>query len=471
MPESGHRIRNLTSNTIVVESYEIHERLNQTHQSNSIHRIAKNVTSAFLEPKDPNLQCKVRKSVSKQLDPWTLQHVEIAPARLPDEILCIFFSIEGHRYQSNILHNRCHSQYLMSSDGATYPTHKHITLYHPDHHHLTIAFRESYRSWMRPLRDDAPLSALSIPGTHNSPTYHNALPSVRCQSVSIREQLRRGVRFLDVRVQAQHHGLPLKDGLLLVHSVFPICLTGSRYFRPFVDEVLAFLQENPSETVIMSVKREGTGSSKDEHLSQILRQFYANDDVVWFTAPRVPYLGEVRGKIVLVRRFSLHESLRSEWGGSGWGIDASSWADNSPDSICPSGDLHIQDFYQVLETQNITEKIQYATEHLKRAAVGQALIDTTPVVPKTPFFINFLTASNFWKVGCWPDRIAEKINPAIVKYLCLEHHISAGEAIQEGSGSTGIVVCDWVGNRGNWDLVRSIIGMNAILETKNSPLL
>ena len=54
--------------------------------------------------------------------------------------------------------------------------------------------------WMATLRDAIPLSALSIPGTHNSPTYHVALPSVRCQAVDVRAQLDNGVRFLDVRL-------------------------------------------------------------------------------------------------------------------------------------------------------------------------------------------------------------------------------------------------------------------------------
>jgi len=36
----------------------------------------------------------------------------------------------------------------------------------------------------------------------------------------------------------------------------------------------------------------------------------------------------------------------------------------------------------------------------------------------------------------------------------------------KGDGSTGIVVCDWVGLNGDWDLVRCIVGMNVKLEMK-----
>ncbi|KAL9626579.1 MAG: hypothetical protein Q9164_007845 [Protoblastenia rupestris] len=349
----------------------------------------------------------------------------------------------------------------MATDGNPDPPCKHITVYHPGHHHLIIAYRDSYKSWMRSLRDDVPLSALSIPGTHNSPTYHKALPSVRCQVVPVHEQLRKGVRFLDIRVQPEHHKIPLKDEMILVHGVFPISLTGPRHFRSVVDEVLQFLEENPSETIIMSVKREGTGDSTDEHLSRIMRDHYAGDVNKWFTAPRIPYLGEARGKIVLIRRFHLEDGLKGEWGGAGWCINAETWADNSPHSLCPSGDVCIQDFYEVMETESIVKKIQYSIEHLKRAS---ECVCPTDSGTKLPFYINFLTASNFWKMGCWPDKIAAKLNPAIVEYLCLNHNQADEGCSVKGDGSTGIVVCDWVGDDGNWDIVRCIVGMNARFE-------
>lgn len=33
----------------------------------------------------------------------------------------------------------------------------------------------------------------------------------------------------------------------------------------------------------------------------------------------------------------------------------------------------------------------------------------------------------------------------------------------QGDGGVGIVVCDWVGKDGDWDLVRCIVGMNSRL--------
>lgn len=67
----------------------------------------------------------------------------------------------------------------------------------------------------------------------------------------------------------------------------------------------------------------------------------------------------------------------------------------------------------------------------------------------------------------WPDKVAEKLNPQIVRWLC-EKHAVEGLGHQVGDGSTGIVVTDWVGQNGNWDIVRCIIGMNAILGAKEA---
>ncbi|KAG8533304.1 uncharacterized protein KY384_002087 [Bacidia gigantensis] len=457
-------IRNLTSNHIRVEKYEIHERVDGARNGNKVISASKNATSAFVTAKPHELVSKEMQTISVLLDPSTFRKVPVKRAKLPSQILCIFFEINDNKYQSNIIHARTHTQYLMSVDGNPDPPCKHITIYHPEQHHLVIAFRESYKSWMGSIRDDVPLSALSIPGTHNSPTYHHALPSVRCQSVPVIEQLRKGVRFLDVRVQPEHHKIPLKDEMILVHSIFPISLTGPRHFRPLVREVLQFLEANPSETVIMSLKREGTGSSTDEHLSILLRENYASDPSKWFTAPRIPYLGEVRGKIVLIRRFGLDPSLQEEWGGNGWGIDADAWADNSPHAVCPSGDICFQDFYEVLKPENIAQKIQYSVEHLQRASTNTFIRASDSASTTQPFYINFLTASNFWKMKCWPYWISTKLNPAIVEHLCLNHNKIEDETITTGDGSTGIVVCDWVGYRGNWDIVRCIVGMNSKFE-------
>ncbi|KAL8950120.1 MAG: hypothetical protein Q9222_003820 [Ikaeria aurantiellina] len=475
---SSLTIRNITSKPIEVKRCGYQTRIPNLGQG-GVTNIGRNVTSLFryaTSPAEPPVSgassSLVFADIDLRIEPFKTVKTNIKP-QSQDETLHLIFETEGEQHRLETPTLTAHSAVLRPLGESS--RFEYTAVHLLESSHIALYSSSDLSSWMRSLQDDTPLSALSIPGTHNSPTCHRALPSVRCQATSPPEQLENGVRFFDIRVQPEAPLDPTKDGLILVHGVFPISLTGNKYLRDLLKEVYTFLDRNPTETVIMSIKREGTGNATDAQLSRILKDHYAHDLSRWFTAPRVPYLGEVRGKIVLVRRFSLEEALKQEWGGHGWGIDAENWADNTPNAMCPSGDVCVQDFYEVLETVNIEKKIQYSQEHLQRAAQCVCALPShgnVPGVPppQQPFYINFLTASNFWKVGCWPEKIAAKLNPAIVDFLCRKHNelseVQPGRTQAAGDGSTGIVVCDWVGHKGNWDLVRCIVGMNAKLEMR-----
>ena len=381
-----------------------------------------------------------------------------------NEVIRLTFEVEGQQYRVDAPSPTQRSSVLtpLSPD----PRHQFTAVYLPDYAFLSIFSSTQLESWMGKLKDETPLSALSIPGTHNSPTCHTALPSVRCQAVGVREQLDNGVRFLDIRVQPEDAEDTSKDGLILVHSAFPISLTGNKYFRDLQNIVYEFLDANPSETVIISLKREGVGKASDQHFSKILHQFYTNDSNRWFTDNRIPSLGEVRRKVVLIRRFNQDESLNGVNDGRGLGIDAASWPDNCADGLCSSGEIRVQDFYEVAETQNIDKKIQLSTDHLCRSAEAICPITSDiAVAAKQPFYVNFLSGSNFWSPNCWPDRVAAKVNPSVIRHLCKDHN-AGHEGQKVGDGGTGILVCDWVGNHGDWDLVRCVVGMNARLQSR-----
>ncbi|KAG8170228.1 hypothetical protein KVR01_000973 [Diaporthe batatas] len=355
-------------------------------------------------------------------------------------------------------------------DDVTTPPLELTAVYTAAAHHLSVLSSASLSRWMRELGDGWPLSALSIPGTHNSPTCHVALPSVRCQAVGVREQLDNGVRFLDLRVSASRGDG--NDALALVHSVFPVSLGGNRYLAGLLDELYAFLDDNPSEALIISLKREGTGRGTDQHLSQHLFRRYCADAAArrWFTEPRIPTLGEARGKIVLVRRFNNDPALQAQHDGRGWGIDASAWPDNCADGTVASGLVRVQDFYEVGKSAAIDKKAELARSHLERA--GQQVFAAAAAPgdgpPPPPLFVNFLTASNFFNASCWPEKIAARVNPSIIEYLCVRHaEQGRGPArLDVGHGGTGIVVTDWVGQGGDWDLIRCIVAWNAKLQLR-----
>ncbi|MCJ1286228.1 hypothetical protein MMC26_005573 [Xylographa opegraphella] len=473
-------IRNLSSTPIELKILERFGAPAAADSAVGVSYITKNITSLWRIPNSSSSSAPptpaqlaehadvfTHDDVSIRVDAFATIKTDIRPPKVSArETLRLTFENDGERYRLDIPCSTYSSTTL--TPLTPNPRFNYTAVYHTQQSHLTLFSSANLQAWMRELKDETPLSALSIPGTHNSPACHRALPSVRCQAVSPQVQLENGVRFFDIRVQPGSPQDTSKDSLVLVHSVFPIALTGSKYFGDLVNRIYDFLDRNPSETVVMSLKREGTGNSTDAQLSRILKTHYAGDTDRWYTAPHIPTLGEARRKIILLRRFGLDESLKQEWNGAGWGINAETWADNTPNGTCPSGDICVQDFYEVLDTENIDKKITYCEDQLDRSAACVCALPTMGAggpSGRQPIYLNFLSASNFWNVGCWPERIAAKLNPAIVDYLCRKHN-SSDQGKKVGDGCTGIVVCDWVGNNGNWDLVRCIVGMNAKLELR-----
>lgn len=426
-------------------------------------------------PLAENAKSFAKQDVNITVEPFTTKKTEInTTERSANDVLRLTFEGEGGgrwRIDTSVTSSASKNFSAIHND----PKRQYSGVYLPKTAFLAISETTDLPKWMSHLNDEVPLSGLSIPGTHNSPCYYKALPSVRCQAHSPTDQLNNGVRFFDIRVQPSNPEDKSDEGLTLVHGSFPISLTGTKKFRPLVKEVQQFLSANPSETVIISVKREGAGESTDKQLGEILLDHYTNAKQ-WYTEPRIPSLGEVRGKIVLMRRFEASGRLKGEHSGKGWCLNANDWAYNTPNHT--AGDICVQDFCEVMEKDTIDKKIQLCCEHFERAASVKCVPEkkegdgdkkNKPKPP--PFYLNFLSASNFWNVGCWPEAIAAKLNPACVAFLCEKHEIGdkgingPGEKF-DGDGGVGIVVCDWVGRDDNWDLVRCIVGMNARLRLR-----
>ena len=467
-------IRNLTTTPFELKLVERFE----GHPSSKHHGKTRGRFTGFYRSSSPGVAAHVqsqgeaedRQDVSVSVGPFETRTTDIRTADPSREVIRLTFEAGGHRYQINVPSESRRSSVMAKLDEGP---NEYTTIYVQSGSCLAIFNSTHLPSWMGDLKDDYPLSALSLPGTHNSPTYRTALPSVRCQAVSIREQLNNGVRFFDVRVSVS----PNAKDFPLVHAAFPVALTGTKYFSDMMKQIYEFLDANPTETLILSLKREGTGRGTDQDLSRILKQHFYEDGKRWYTEPRIPKLGEVRGKVILLRRHHNDESLNEEWGGRGWGLDGSVWPDNCEDGHAGSGIARIQDFYEVDQSTNIQKKIELARKHLERA--GELAF--VPAVASAsegegggehphhrPFFINFLTASNFFRTNCWPERIAAKANPAIIEYLCLRHgeHGKGPAGLSVGDASTGIVVTDWVGGDGDWDLIRCVVGWNAKLQLK-----
>lgn len=460
-------IRNLTATALELK---LVERFDAKPTSGGEHKIKGKITGVFkgssvAQHARAKGESRDRRELSVPLGSFETHGTDVQAPEPGHEVVRMTFEFDGHRYQVDVPGESRRSLVMKKLDDGP---HEYTVVYVTNGACVSIYSSTHLSSWMKELRDDWPLTALSIPGTHNSPTSHVALPSVRCQAVGIREQLDNGVRFFDIRVQVNSD--PNKSDLILVHSAFPVSLTGNKYFHDLLDDVYGFLDANPSETLIMSIKREGTGKGTDQQLSKHLRHRYAApENTKWFTEPRIPCLGEARGRVVLFRRHANDASLDAEHGGRGYGLDCSAWPDNCSDA--PTGGpgiARVQDFYEMDQSHNIAKKIELARAHLERAAERVCPARPAPGDEHKPFFANFLSASNFFNANCWPEKIAAKVNPATIEYMALRHG-EAGKGpngLAVGDGCTGIVVTDWVGLGGDWDLIRCIVGWNARLQLK-----
>ncbi len=148
-------------------------------------------------------------------------------------------------------------------------------------------------NWMSKIPDNVNLKDINIPGTHDASTRFCQFPVFsRCQRKSIPSQLAAGVRALDLRV----------DGEYMVHS-YSKCKTASgkllTVFR-VIDDIYDFLENNPTETVMVFFKNDGKISG--DECFEVLTEIINKNKEKWFLHNDFPVLKDVRGKIVLINR-------------------------------------------------------------------------------------------------------------------------------------------------------------------------
>lgn len=207
--------------------------------------------------------------------------------------------------------------------------------------------------WMENLPDHSSLAALSIPGTHESCARYganfdtprpasgiNTSEFWKCQSADLSEQLKMGVRYLDIRCRR-------------VGALFKI-YHGPIYQRINFQDVIeiceTFLKENPSETIILKTQEEQTDYMIQEGtdtFSSIFDSYTKRHNSLFYqvlTSGKtiIPILGDVRGKIVLLNRFKHSTGSPAP----GMHVD---FADNttSDHQLSTSEQIRVQDVYKV----------------------------------------------------------------------------------------------------------------------------
>lgn len=233
--------------------------------------------------------------------------------------------------------------------------------------------------WMKDIDGTKYISEISIPGTHNSGAlYEPAYGVAKCQKYTIGDQLDMGVRFLDVRASVSFGKLKISHGIVYQ----------GQNFEKFVNACYDFLKENPSETVIFSLRNEdGEGEKNSKFISLLKKEINSNENM-WYTQNKLPKLYEVRGRLVLINRFDRECDL---------GLNAAhSWSNNSAlFSIYNDGYfINVQDVYAP-ETIDIK----------KDAVISFIRNNNRPAVVTPALCINFLSAVT--STGNIPETSAE----------------------------------------------------------------
>jgi 1-phosphatidylinositol phosphodiesterase len=167
--------------------------------------------------------------------------------------------------------------------------------------------------WMARLADDALLSGITIPGTHDSGARFGGVAPVvdfvtalwvQCQNWTVTQQLNTGVRFLDVRCHAE------PDGTLRIHHLF---VDEQLSLTDVLRECVAFLAANPTEALLMRVQQEASTTPEPHFVAAFdrhAREADAGDRL--YRDPTIPQLRPVRGRIVVM------PNKLPSLGGIGW---------------------------------------------------------------------------------------------------------------------------------------------------------
>lgn len=309
--------------------------------------------------------------------------------------------------------------------------------------------------WMSKVPDGVSLSSLSIPGTHDTLTFDLVENEVfQCQNHNLKTQLRAGLRYLDIRGRLVYNATsdspndePANIGIYHGH------VSTGYTFQDVLLTVFAFLDQNPSEGIVMRVKEEGTPlptgdadkpwrtGDYNRTFEEAFNYYRLNNPATaqgcenhflypWPLSPAraVPTMGELRSKVLILYEFDTVAS--------GYGIP---WT---------SGHIRLEDLWVILDPKYLDDKWDAVRQNLQSAAASADDSDF--------LFLSHLSAS----VGVLPieaaagpleDRTNGTVIPGINDRTSL--WLEGGEGTGD-EGKTGVVMGDFLGKRLVDDILR-----------------
>ncbi|KAI2638267.1 PLC-like phosphodiesterase [Xylaria nigripes] len=253
--------------------------------------------------------------------------------------------------------------------------------------------------WMSKYPDSTPLTHLNIPGIHDAATWNytqstqDALSGAtrcdgttrgkarvyQCQRRNLIDALGAGIRFFDFRFALD----PLDARLVFWHG--PALLSARADLEAVLLALYLWLDAHRSETILLSLQYErGTreNARNDPLVQRLLFQTLTSPAArayVHQEKDALQTLGDVRGKIVLLRRFDLNDLPAEEAALPGLHLSPGKWVDNSRGfelvyDARSGARAFIEDYYYPSEHDsvegNIEAKFEAVREHLEKAARG-----------------------------------------------------------------------------------------------------
>ena len=280
----------------------------------------------------------------------------------------------------------------------------------------TAATAYSYANeWMAGIPDEAPLSSVNIPATHDTGTagvVDDLVPSVSitsCQNLYYDEQLNMGARSFDIRANATKDDASAADVKIVHGGELWQCQekNGSDLtLQSILNTSLGFLEKHKSETVILTVKSDAGSTIGLEHA--VAEFIEKNKDKV-YSGGDIPSMKEARGKIIFLRRFNLTKNYDSSVERA-MGFNLTNWDDikykdyKYAYKLYDDGKNHvyIQDAYNTYGS----EKWPYILETMKQTT-GQ---DTSHPIEYNSWVFNYTSCSQGAPLG-----LTQEINPRLFK--------------------------------------------------------
>jgi 1-phosphatidylinositol phosphodiesterase len=238
------------------------------------------------------------------------------------------------------------------------------------------------------------ISMLSIPGTHDSGArFESFAGTAICQTLTIDAQLNAGVRYLDIRCRHFNNTFEIHHGAIYQKI----------NFTDVLNSCTNFLTSHPTETIVMAIKEEHTSVGNNRSYEATFDSYVQLNQNLWYLGETIPALNNVRGKIVLLRRFAASSLPK--------GIDVTIWDSTSStgnttfEVNTTNANLKIQDQYKV---PNNDGKWNVFTALANEAKTGSA----------NRLYINY---SSGYKSGLFGipsiPTVSNNINPRVTNFF------------------------------------------------------